>query len=91
MGITSYSHIIDFIVLNPALKKILDIKISIFHTSAVMKLLQHRYKLQEDVFRKQFKITSKLSKTMFSFSTPLLVPEKKILKSNAFLAHFGML
>jgi hypothetical protein len=33
----------------PTIKKILSIKISIFHTSAVMKLLQQKYKLQEDV------------------------------------------
>jgi hypothetical protein len=52
---SSYSQKIHFIALEPTVKKILSIKISIFYTSAVLKLLQQKYKLQEDAMRKQNK------------------------------------
>jgi hypothetical protein len=52
LGMTSYSQIIHLIALKPTVKKILSIKISIFHTSAVLKLLQQMYKLQDDAIRK---------------------------------------
>jgi hypothetical protein len=45
-------QIIHFIAFKPTVKKILSIKISILHTSAVLKLLQHKYTLQEDVIPK---------------------------------------
>jgi hypothetical protein len=41
--------------LEPTVKKILSIKVSIFYTSAVLKLLQLKYKLQEDAIHKQNK------------------------------------
>jgi hypothetical protein len=50
-----------------------------------LKLLQQKYKLQEDAVRKQNK--GPLYKTVFSFSTPLLVLEKKICKGNALWPH----
>jgi hypothetical protein len=53
LGMISYSHILHFIALKPTVKKILSIKISIFYTSAVLKLLQQKYKLQEDAVRKR--------------------------------------
>jgi hypothetical protein len=70
-----------------------DIKhqIKIFHTSAVLKLPQQKYKLQEDAVSKQNKEPLFLSKTVFSFSTPLSVLQKKIHKEKAFLAHFDTL
>jgi hypothetical protein len=49
---TFYSQIIHFIALVQTVKKILSIKISIFYTSAVLKLLQQKYKLEEDAVRK---------------------------------------
>jgi hypothetical protein len=52
LGMTSYSQIIHFIALEPTVKKIFSIKISIFDTSAVLNLLQQRYKLQEDAICK---------------------------------------
>jgi hypothetical protein len=55
LGMTSYSQIVHFIALEQTVKKILSIKISIFYTSAVLKLLQQNYKLQEDAVRKQNK------------------------------------
>jgi hypothetical protein len=55
LGMTSYLQIIHFIALRPTVKKILSIKISNFYTSAVLKLLQQKYKLQEDAIRKQNK------------------------------------
>jgi hypothetical protein len=74
---TFYLQIIHFIALEPTVKKILGVKIPIFYTS-VLKLLQQKYKLPKDA----------VCKTVFSFSTPLLVLEK-IFKGNAFLARFG--
>jgi hypothetical protein len=65
---TSYLQIIHFIALEPTLKKILSIQNSIFYTSAVLKLLQQKYKLQKGPLW--------LSKTVISFSTSLLVLEK---------------
>jgi hypothetical protein len=47
MVMTSNSQIIHFIALKPTVKKILYIKMSIFHTSAVLKMLQQKYKLQQ--------------------------------------------
>jgi hypothetical protein len=44
-----------FIALEPTVKKILSIKISIFYTSAVLELLQQKYKLQEYAARKRNK------------------------------------
>jgi hypothetical protein len=55
LGMTSYSKTIHFIALEQTIKKILSIKIDIFYTSAVLKLLQQKYKLQEDVVRKRIK------------------------------------
>jgi hypothetical protein len=52
---TFYTQVIYFIALKPAVKKILSIKFSIFHTSAVLRLLQQKYKQQEDDVRKQNK------------------------------------
>jgi hypothetical protein len=52
LGMTFYSQIIHVIALEPTVKKILSIKISIFNTSAVLKLLQQEYKLEEDVIHK---------------------------------------
>jgi hypothetical protein len=52
---TSYLQIIHFIALEPTVKKIFSIKISIFYTSAVLKLLQQKYKLYEDAVRKRNK------------------------------------
>jgi hypothetical protein len=52
---TSYSQIIHFIALEPTVTKIFSIKISIFYTSAVLKLLQQKYKLQEDDVRQRNK------------------------------------
>jgi hypothetical protein len=52
---TSYSQIIHFIALEPTVKMILSIKLSIFYTSAVLKLLQQKYKLQEDAIGKRNK------------------------------------
>jgi hypothetical protein len=52
LGMTFYSQIIYFIALKPTVKKKLSIKISIFYTSAVLKLLQQKYKLHEDAIRK---------------------------------------
>jgi hypothetical protein len=60
LGMNSYSQINHFIALEPTIKKILSIKISIFYTSAVLKLLQRKYKLQEDAVRKQNKGTLEL-------------------------------
>jgi hypothetical protein len=54
-----------------------------------LKLLQLKYKLQEDAVGKQNK--GPISKSVFSLFTPLLVLKKKIFKGNAFLADFGML
>jgi hypothetical protein len=55
LGMTSYSQIKHFIALEPTVKKILSIKISIFYTSAVLKLLQQKYKLQEDAIHNEIK------------------------------------
>jgi hypothetical protein len=55
LGMTSFSQMIHFIALKPTVKNILCIKISIFHTSAVLKLLQQKYRLQEDAVCKQNK------------------------------------
>jgi hypothetical protein len=52
LGMTFYWQIIHFIALEPTMKKILSVKISIFYTSAVLKLLQQKYKLQEDAICK---------------------------------------
>jgi hypothetical protein len=49
------SQIIHFVALKPTVKNILNIKITIFHTSAVLKLLQQKYKLQEDAIHKRNK------------------------------------
>jgi hypothetical protein len=43
---------LHFIALEPTVKNILSIKISIFYSSTVLKLLQQKYKLQEDAVRK---------------------------------------
>jgi len=45
LGMISYLQIIHFIALEPTVKKIFSMKISIFYTSAVLKLLQQKYKL----------------------------------------------
>jgi hypothetical protein len=50
---TSYLQIIHFIAKKTTVKNILNIKI--FHSSAVLKLLQQKYKLQEDAFMQQNK------------------------------------
>jgi hypothetical protein len=55
LGMTSYSHMIHFIAIELTVKKILSIKISIFYTSAVLKLLQQKYKLQENAICKRNK------------------------------------
>jgi hypothetical protein len=47
---------LDFIALEPTVKKILSIKISNLYTSAVLMLLQLKYKLEEDAARKQNKV-----------------------------------
>jgi hypothetical protein len=52
LGINSYLKIIHFIPEEPTFKKISSIKISNFYTSAVLKLLQQKYKLLEDGVRK---------------------------------------
>jgi hypothetical protein len=53
LGMISYLQIIHFIAIEPTVKRILSIKISIFYTSAVVKLLQQKYKLQKDAVRKR--------------------------------------
>jgi hypothetical protein len=60
----------------------------IVYTSAVFKLLQQNYKLQQNAVRKQNKGPLYLSKTVFSFSAPLLVLEKTIFKGNACFGTF---
>ena len=45
LGMISYLQIIHFIALEPTVQKIFSMKISIFYTSAVLKLLQQKYKL----------------------------------------------
>jgi hypothetical protein len=54
---TYYLQIIHFIALEPTVKKILSIRNSIFYSlrSAVLKLLQQKYKLEEDGICKQNK------------------------------------
>jgi hypothetical protein len=55
LGLTFYSQIIHFIALEPTVKNLLTIKISFFYTSAVLKLLQQKFKSQEDVIHKCYK------------------------------------
>jgi hypothetical protein len=64
----SYSQIIHFIALEPTVKKIFSIKISIFYTSAVLKLLQQKLKSQEDAIHKYYKEPLLPPKTVISCS-----------------------
>jgi hypothetical protein len=55
LGLTPYFQVIHFIALKLTIKNISSINISILKTSAVLKLLQQKYKLQEDAVRKRNK------------------------------------
>jgi hypothetical protein len=58
LGMISYSLTIHFIALKPNVSKILSLKIKkkfFFHTSAVLKLLQQKYKSEEDAIHKCYK------------------------------------
>jgi hypothetical protein len=76
LGMTLYSQIIHFIALKPTVKTILSINISIFHASAVLKLLKQKY-----ICCKKMQFANEIGH-LFSFL--LLVLDKKIFEGNAF-------